>query len=400
MQRTGVRQAAVVWSRELVLLAVAVFMLRFGEGMTGGVRANFFVDTLGLTGGQVLWLEGAREVPGLLLIVIAAFLTQLPLAKRGGYALLLMGLGFMAHALVRSYLALMLISVLASLGNHIWMPLSPALGLSLATRETSGRVLGRLASVGALASIVGMGALTLVSWLASDVPLGSYYGIGGGLMVVAAVVVLRMPDSVGATEREQPRMLLNARYWLFYVLTFFEGARKQVLHSFGTLVLVQSYEFEVWQISLVLLTSGVINFVSAPWLGAIVDRVGERACLTSSYVVLALSCLGFGLLDAPLVLAGLVVLQRFLGVLGMGLNTYVHRTAPDEELTPTLTAGISINHVTSVIMPLIAGAVLPFVGYEGVFIGTGALILLSVPFAAAMRIPEAPVASPAPVMAK
>ncbi|NLD71627.1 MAG: hypothetical protein GX649_02800, partial [Chloroflexi bacterium] len=115
---------------------------------------------------------------------------------------------------------------------------------------------------------------------------------------------------------------------------------------------------------------------------------------------LALSCLGFGLLDAPLVLAGLVVLQRFLGVLGMGLNTYVHRTAPDEELTPTLTAGISINHVTSVIMPLIAGAVLPFVGYEGVFIGTGALILLSVPFAAAMRIPEAPVASPAPVMAK
>lgn len=400
MKRIGVRQGAVMWSRELVLLAAAVFMLRFGEGVTNGVRSNFFVDTLGLTGGQVLWLEGAREVPGLLLMVIAAFIMHVPLARRGGLALLLMGLGFMAHALAQSYLALMVISVLASLGNHVWMPLSPALGLSLATRETSGRVLGRLASVGALSSIVGMGALALISRLAGDVPLGTYYVVGGAMMVCAAGLVLRMPSSVGATEREQPRMLLSARYWLFYVLTFFEGARKQVLHSFGTLVLVQTFGYEVWQISLILLTSGVLNLVLAPALGAVVDRVGERPCLTASYALLALTCVGFGVIGNPLVLAALVVAQRVLGVLGMGLNTYVHRTAPAEEMTPTLTAGISINHVTSVIMPLVAGALMPRIGYEGVFLGTAGILLLSVPFAAALRIPGLAPRPAAPVMAE
>ena len=69
----------------------------------------------------------------------------------------------------------------------------------------------------------------------------------------------------------------------------------------------------------------------------------------------------------------------------MGLSTYVYRSAPPEELTPTLSAGISINHVTSVAMPLVAGALLPIIKYEGIFLGTGTLILLSVPLALALR---------------
>jgi hypothetical protein len=71
---------------------------------------------------------------------------------------------------------------------------------------------------------------------------------------------------------------------------------------------------------------------------------------------------------------------------GLGLNTYVYRLAPEEELTPTLSAGVSINHVTSVGMPLLAGVLLPVIGYGGVFLGTAGLILLSVPFALQLRL--------------
>ncbi len=387
------RLSGAISSRELLLLASALFLFRFGEGLTGGARANFFVDTLGLSSGQVLWSEGVREVPGLLLIFVAAFITQVPLARRGGLAVALMGLGFMAHAAVQSFTALLAVSVIASLGNHIWMPLSPALGMCLATKETSGRVLGNLASVGSLAVIVGMGALSLISLLVPQFNLRLYYLIGGAFMLAAAVLILRLPASVGATERKQPRMLLKRRYWLFYVLTFSEGARKQVLSTFGTLVLVQYFGYAVWQISLILLVSAVINLVSAPFLGASVDRYGERTMMTASYVGLAACCIGFSVASSPVVLAVLVVAIKLLQVLGMGLNTYVNRMAPAEELTPTLTAGISINHISSVIAPLVAGALMPLIGYEGVFLATGILIALSVPFAAALRI--APGAVPA-----
>jgi len=99
-------------------------------------------------------------------------------------------------------------------------------------------------------------------------------------------------------------------------------------------------------------------------------------------------------------LQGIWLSIKLFLMLGMGLPTYVNRIAPPEELTPTLAAGTSINHVSSVAAPLLAGVVLPFVGYSGVFVGTAALILASVPFAMAMRIEPVAVSQPRPAMAE
>ena len=49
-QETGMS----IWTGNLILLASAVFMNRFGQGLLGGARTNFFIETLGLSGGQVL----------------------------------------------------------------------------------------------------------------------------------------------------------------------------------------------------------------------------------------------------------------------------------------------------------------------------------------------------------
>ena len=108
--------------------------------------------------------------------------------------------------------------------------------------------------------------------------------------------------------------------------------------------------------------------------------------MTLSYVLLALFCIGFATTQNVWLLIALLIAVKLLVMLGMGLNTYLYRTAPAEELTPTLSAGISINHVTSVAMPLVAGALLPVIGYSGIFIGTAGLILLSVPFALGLRV--------------
>ena len=55
---------------------------------------------------------------------------------------------------------------------------------------------------------------------------------------------------------------------------------------------------------------------------------------------------------------------NLLVTLSIGLSTYVNRIAPREELTPTLSAGVSINHITSVGMSLVAGTLLTIVGYQ------------------------------------
>jgi hypothetical protein len=81
---------------------------------------------------------------------------------------------------------------------------------------------------------------------------------------------------------------------------------------------------------------------------------------------------------------------NLLVTLRMGLATYVRRIAPPEELAPTLAAGVSINHITSVSMSLLAGTLLGLVGYEVLCWGAAVVILLSVPFALAIKVDQPP----------
>ncbi len=143
------------------------------------------------------------------------------------------------------------------------------------------------------------------------------------------------------------------------------------------------------QISLILTLSSMINLIGLPYLGRLLDS--RRA--HSAHHELRPAGPGLCWLRQQQQRRALTVLLlaiKLLVILEIGLDTYVYRFAPPEELTPTLSAGISINHVTSVAMPLVAGLLLPVIGYSGIFLGTAGLILLSIPFALSMQAPPKP----------
>jgi MFS family permease len=292
----------------------------------------------------------------------------------------------------------------ASFGFHLWTPVQSAIGMSLSSRENAGRVLGTLGSVGSLAGIAGMGGLSLISWLNESMPLQYYYLVGGVVITLAAVFLLQLPKDLGSTEAKPARILIKKRYWLYYLLIFFSGARKLVLGSFVTLMMVERYGLKVWQVSTLMLVSSVLNFVVGPYRGSLIDRFGERITTPLSYGVLALCCLGYALvplLGLPAsqglwVLVGLWIVIKLAQPLGLGLSTYVYRTAPAEELSPTLSAGVTFDHISSVSMPFLYGALLPVIQYEGVFVALAILILASIPFARALQIRAPTVAQAVP----
>jgi len=342
--RERIQTVASEWSPHLLVLAVTVFLIRLGQG--------------------------------------AALMMRWPLSRRAALSVLLMGVGYGLYALVHSYVALIAVALIGSLGFHNWMPLQSSLALALSDKERAGRTLGALASVGSLASIVGMG---LTAILALAVPLRSFYVLGGLLMVIAGLLILRIPSEVGDHAESQPRLLLSRRYWLYYVLIFFEGSRMQVFSAFGTLILVQNYGLNARHISLLLVASGIVNWLLAPRLGHLLDVVGERIMLSVSYVLLALCFVGYATVHNVWFLGLMLIGINLLVTLRIGLSTYVRRIAPPEELTPTLSAGVSVNHITSVSMSLVAGTLLSLVGYEWLCWGAAGLILLSTPFALAIK---------------
>jgi predicted MFS family arabinose efflux permease len=370
------------WSKSLILLTISVFFNGLGTGIVNGASTNYYVQTLHITSSQVLWMQGLREIPGLLLVLIAALISRFPLVWRAFGSVLLMGLGYAAFALINSFSGLVVMAVAASIGFHVWLPLQGTLGMHLATKENSGRVMGSLTASGALASFVGMGGVALFAVI---LPLRWFYVAAGVLIIVAAVLLLRLPKALGDTATPQPRLFFRRRYWLYYVLTFFEGSRIQLFAAFGTLILVQSYHFTTREISLLLLASGLLNFIAAPVFGRLLDKVGERMVLTVSYSLLALCFVGYATIHHPLALGGILIIINLLTMLSIGLSTYVNRIAPPGELAPTLNSGVSVNHITSVGMAFVAGALLRQVGYEVLCWGVVVIIMISVPFAMAIR---------------
>jgi predicted MFS family arabinose efflux permease len=290
--------------------------------------------------------------------------------------------GYALYATVHSWTALAVVSLTASLGFHLWMPLNSALGLGLVSKENSGRVLGTLASVAALATMAGIGSILLFSrWFS----LRTFAGIAGALIIVAAIVLSRLPKNIGETRKTQPRLLFRRRYWLYYVLLLFEGSRMQVFSAFNIMVLVYNYGLSALQISFLLLASGLVNFLLAQRLGRLLDIVGERITLTAGYIALALCFVGYAMVHNVWFLGTMVICINLLVRLDMGLSTYINRIAPPEELTPTLSTGVSINHITSVGMSFVAGGLLSIVGYKALCWGAVAIVMLSVPFALAIR---------------
>jgi predicted MFS family arabinose efflux permease len=376
---------ASLWTKEVILLAVTVFFVRLGQGVQQGVSTNFFVHDLGLGGDRILWLAGIREIPGLALMFLAALMMRVPQSRRAAMALLLMGIGYGSFALVHSYGALIAMSLIASVGFHNWLPLQSSLGMALVGRERSGRVLGRMNAMGALASMAGMLFIVLFS---ESLGLRIYYVIGGALIVMGAIVVYRLPTTIGGDAHKSPRLTLNKRYWLFYVLTFFEGSRTQVFHTFGAWILVNHYGLNAQRISIVLIVSGLFNFLIAPRMGNWIDRYGERKVLSLSYFALVLCFVGYAAIDNVWVLSILFVFIRMLVLFRIGLHTYVNRIVPLKDVSPTLSAGVSINHITSVGVSMLAGTLLGTVGYKGLCWGAAVIIALSIPFALSIRIRE------------
>jgi len=372
------------WTSNLTLLALTVFFASLGQGLQGGVATNFFVQDLGLDGQQILWMAGIREIPGLLLVFLAALLMRLPLSRRAGAALLLMALGFGCYVLVHSYLALIIAVLVGSVGFHNWFPVQSALAMGLVKREHSGRILGRMNAVAGLASVVGMGMVILLS---ERLGLRPFFLFSATALAVGGAIALRLPTDIGASNAETPRLVLKKRYWRYYVLILFQGTRTQVFAAFGAWVLVQFYQVTAAQLAILMIASRMVNFLAAPQVGDWFDRLGERRLLTGSYLGLAAAYVGYATFHNIWLLGVVYVVINFLFMFRIGLDTYVNRIAPPEELLPTLSAGVSINHITSVGTSLIAGSLVNSLGYETLCYGVAAIILLSCPFALSLQVP-------------
>ncbi len=333
-----------------------VFLFAFGFSVYMGVFQNFLRDQLHADELDLGLLESIREIPGLLAALLAGSVYALAESRVAGLGMFITGVGIGLTGLFFRFTPLVFITVFWSVGYHLWATVQSAITLSLAKGKEGGRHLGRMSGVGALATISALGSSWLVSRLFPNTVLYPiYFAVSGTLICTAAALCLRLSAQADGAKR-QP-FIFRREYGLYYLLAFLEGCRRQIFAIFASFALILVYHQPVENMLLLQFVNSILIAFTAPRIGKIVDRVGERKPLTFYAIGLIVVFLGYATWQNVWALYALFLIDNVLFSFGVGFTTYLHRIVRPGELTPCLAMGTTMNHIAAVTVP-VGGALL------------------------------------------
>jgi len=346
----------------------------FGVQLT--LQNNFIVDHLGIEPHELGIVEGLREVPGFLNFVFLAIMIALSPPVAAFICLVLMGIGVAAFSQVDTIVTFTLFSVFWSIGFHAWVPLSQNMALLFSPADKKGQSLGELRSVESVAWLV-----TILICIFGY----SYVGYGG-LFIFAGIACLIGAFTIfGATRRKVSHVdksfLLRKRYWLYYTLQFLQGCRKQMFITFAIFALVKVHGMPVQTTMILVLINQVFISLTGPWFGRLIDRHGERVMMSVSYIILTFVFLGYATIDHRPTLYVLYCIDNLVFFGAIALTTYLSKIATPEDLKPSLSMGVTFNHISSVAAPLLGGFAWLHFGYEVIFYAGAVLAFISLGFA-------------------
>ncbi len=182
---------------------------------------------------------------------------------------------------------------------------------------------------------------------------------------------------------------MRKRYWLFYALQFFSGARRQIFMVFAAFLMVEKFGYSAAQVTTLFLINYVFNWLFAERIGGLIGRIGERKALTIEYVGLIMVFTAYAFVESPYIGAMLYVIDHMFFALAIAIKTYFQKIANPEDIASSAGVSFTINHIAAVVIPAALGLVW-VVSHSAVFlVGTGfALCSLIL----AQNIPRRPVA--------
>lgn len=371
-------------------LMLLVIMATAGHQGWRTLFNNLAVDVVGINGFQVGVIQSMREIPGFLALLVIYVLLIVKEHRLAALGVLLVGVGVGLTGVFPSWWGLICTTFIMSLGFHYFETTNKSLTLQYFSLEESSYVFARQKSWGAVANIsMGMLIWGGAQFLSLEM---SFILIGGVVFLVASTCLFRNP--VDHTLMPQYRgMVLRKRYWLFYVLNFLSGARRQIFVVFAVFMLVEKYHFQVQHIAMLFVVNNIITYFVSPFIARGINYFGERIMLSCEYLFLIFVFLGYAYLENAYVVLGLYIVDHIFFNFSMGIQTYFQKIGDPQDITSSMAVGFTINHISAVVIPVFGG-VLWMVNWQIPFIAGAAISMLSFLFVQKMRLIKREEATP------
>ncbi|MEM8597185.1 MAG: MFS transporter, partial [Pseudomonadota bacterium] len=236
----GAADALPRWRRpETLLLLMAIASpLAFATWMA--LLNNFVVERAAFDGFDIGVLHVVREIPGFLAFLVIWILLLIREQVMAYLSLVVLGLGTAITGDLPSFWGLMFTTLISSIGFHYYETVNQSLQLQWLDKDRAPAAIGRIVAAGSFGSLLVFGAI-IAAWRVFELPYSVVYWAAGLACTSIAVFCWIAYPRFEAPVVQNKQMVLRARYWLYYMLVFIGGARRQIFVVFAPFMMVEHF---------------------------------------------------------------------------------------------------------------------------------------------------------------
>jgi hypothetical protein len=318
---------------------------------------NFAIEKAGVDSVKMGIIQSLREVPGFLTFFSVYILMVIAEHRFASISIIVLGIGVLLTGFFPSFGGLIFTTVLMSVGFHYFDTANQSLTLQYFTPQRVPIVLGKLRSFTALSNItVGIVIWALSRYLSYKM---LFLGIGLAVILIGLYSMTRNPVD-HLLPPQHKKFILKRKYWLFYVLNFLFGARRQIFIVFAIFILVQKYHFSVMYITILFVVNNILTYFLSPVIGRVINRYGERLMMTIEYTSLIVIFLCYALIENPWAVTVCYIIDSLFFSFSIAINSFFRKNADPSDIAPSMAVGFTINHITAVFIPVIGGILWTF----------------------------------------
>jgi hypothetical protein len=219
-------------STPIAFMMALSFINYLGYAGWSALLYNFTIERAGFNWAEAGITQSVREIPGFLAFTAIFWLLFMREQVLAYAALCILGMGVALTGQFPTLTGVLITTFVMSVGFHYFETVNSSLQLQLLPKAEAPRLIGMVTAAGACASFVAYGGLAIAWWAGWRMFEELYFvmGLACALLALAAMAFFHRFEG---PVPQRKRIVLKKRYWLYYMLTFMTGARRQLFIAFG-----------------------------------------------------------------------------------------------------------------------------------------------------------------------
>ncbi len=369
-----------------------------GVGLSSSVvLSNYFKEAYNVTAYQRGLIEFPRELPGVITILIIAALYFFSDIRIALVAQAFGIIGITALGLSTPQFSVMLIFIfINSLGMHMSMPLRDSIGLDIAGSENLGKVMGEYKGVFTAFSMVASMIVFIgfkFNYFSFTSKIKWIFILSAFILAIVFVLYIILEKKVDhkIKSNKKIKFIFRKEYKYFYILTTMFGVQKQIMIVYGPWILIEILGKRADTLAVLGIIGSFVGIFFIPRLGRWIDKYGIKRilyfdALSFIFVFFIYGFLATGFVTGKVQLIGIPVLIAYLififdrmsNQMGMVRTLYLKSIIVEEsDLTSTLSLGLSLDHIVSILFAYIGGLVWVNFGPQYIFFAVGTMSFIN-----------------------